>query len=167
MLSSKPKITALGLFLLPASLAQLSGLSVFPPGGPGTILVTLNGHSAPTGCLNDQCLWTVKDACVSFEGNGQGALGSDLRYMILNSSLSIVTTTGTWSTAWVGTHVNQGRDAAWLQAQIGATGAAPWGGPVCYANAQPDDTTNVALNGHTITNSFQVTLTFNSTFVAS
>ncbi|KAF7852903.1 uncharacterized protein EAF02_012133 [Botrytis sinoallii] len=167
MLSSKPKITALGLSLLPASLAQLSDLSVFPPGGPGTILVTLNGHGASTGCLNDQGLWTVKDTCASFEGNGQGGLGSDLGYIILDSSSSIVTTTGTWSTAWVGTHINQGRDAILLQAQIGTTGAAPWGGPLWYANAQPDDTSNVALNGHSITDSVQVTLTFNSTFIAS
>ncbi|TEY47383.1 hypothetical protein BOTCAL_0306g00030 [Botryotinia calthae] len=167
MLFNKPTITALGISLLPASLAQLSALSVFPPGEPGTILVTLNGQGAPTGCLNDQGLWTLKEACAIFEGNGQGGFGSDLGYIILDSSSSIVTTTGTWSTAWVGTHVNQGRDAAWLQAQIGTTGAAPWGGPLWYANAQPDDTTNVALNGHAITSSVQVTLSFNSTFVAS
>ncbi|KAM0123893.1 hypothetical protein ACHAP3_010770 [Botrytis cinerea] len=167
MLFSKPTITAIGLSLLPASLAQLSELSVFPPGGPGTILVTLNGQGASTGCLNDQGLWTLKDACAIFQGNGQGGLGSDLGYIILDSSSSIVTTTGTWSTAWVGTHVNQGRDAAWLQAQIGTTGDAAWGGPLWYTNAQPDDTTNVALNGHAIASSVQVTLSFNSTFVAS
>ncbi|TGO37476.1 hypothetical protein BHYA_0096g00150 [Botrytis hyacinthi] len=107
-------MTVLGLSLLPASLGQLSDLSVFPPGGSGTILVTLNGHDASTGCLNGQGLWTVKDACASFEGDGQGGLGSDLGYIILDSSSSI-------STAWVGTHVNQGRNAAWLQAQIGTT----------------------------------------------
>ncbi|KAF7914671.1 uncharacterized protein EAF01_001077 [Botrytis porri] len=135
MLFSKPKITALGFSLLSFSLAQLSDLSIFPPGGPGTILVTLNGHSVSTGCLNGQDLWTVKDAGASFE----------------------VTTTGTWSTA----------DAAWLQAQIGTTGAASWGGTLWYADAQPDDITNVTLNGHAMTDSVQVTLTFNSTFVSS
>ncbi|TGO79946.1 hypothetical protein BPOR_1848g00010 [Botrytis porri] len=153
MLFSKPKITALGFSLLSFSLAQLSDLSIFPPGGPGTILVTLNGHSVSTGCLNGQDLWTVKDAGASFEGG----LGSDLGYILLDSSSSIVTTTGTWSTA----------DAAWLQAQIGTTGAASWGGTLWYADAQPDDITNVTLNGHAMTDSVQVTLTFNSTFVSS
>lgn len=104
---SKSSTTALGLSLLPASMAQLSALSIYPPGGSGTILVTLNGHSASTGCLNDQGLWTVKDTCGSYGGNGQGGLGSNLGFIILDSNSDIVTTTGTWSTAWVGTHVNQ------------------------------------------------------------
>ncbi|KAG4026271.1 hypothetical protein MFRU_043g00740 [Monilinia fructicola] len=158
---------ALGLYSLPTILAQLSALSIYPPGGPGTILVTLNGHSSSTGCLNEEGLWTVKDACGNFGGNGQGGLGSNFGYIILDPSSNIVTTTGTWSTAWVGTHVNQVRDAAWLQAQIGTTGTAPWGGPLWYTTAQPNTTTNVALNGHTITDAVQVTLTFNSTFVSS
>ncbi|KAI9651302.1 hypothetical protein NHQ30_001340 [Ciborinia camelliae] len=162
---SKFSTTAIGFILLPITLAQSPVLTVSPLGGPGTILVKVNGEIGSTGCLNDEGKWTVQDdACASFFGNGQGGLLSDQGWMILDDDSNIATTTSTWTTAWVGTHVDTSKDATWLQAQVGNTGTDPWGGPLWFTSAKPDSSTNVTLNGHAITDDVQVLLVFNSTF---
>jgi hypothetical protein len=172
-----------GLFALAAPLV-VAQLSVYPPGGPGIVYVTLSGGSEPTGCLDANGKWTVDDAnCAAVFGNGQGGLSGPNGWYILGGDDTITTTTVTWTTAWVGTHVSQGvshpsaqnssrdktadktrlpqRDAYDL---IGNIGGSPTGGPVWYASGTPTGDNVVTLSGTSSAGAVQVSLTFNSTF---
>ncbi|KAK9419713.1 hypothetical protein SUNI508_07199 [Seiridium unicorne] len=113
-------------------------LSVYPPGGPGIVYVTLDLDTETTGCLDAAGNWTVNEAnCAAVFGNGQGCLSGPDGFYILDDAATITTTTVTWSTAWVATHISQG---------------IPEG----------DDT--VTLSGTSSAGAQQISLTFNSTF---
>ncbi|KAH6645019.1 hypothetical protein BKA67DRAFT_542005 [Truncatella angustata] len=136
-------------------------LSIYPPGGSGTIAVSIRGDTEPTGCIDAAGQWTVNQGrCASVGGNGQGGLGGPDGFYILNSSDIVTTTTVTWSTAWVGTHVFQGRTAYDLIANIGGS---PTGGPVWYASEVPENDDSVALSGTASAGAVEINLTFQST----
>ncbi|KAK9778022.1 hypothetical protein AB5N19_02597 [Seiridium cardinale] len=137
-------------------------LSVYPPGGPGIVYVTLDLDTETTGCLDTAGKWTVNEAnCAAVFGNGQGGLSGPDGFYILDDAATITTTTVTWSTAWVGTHVSQARDAYDL---IANSGSSPTGGPVWYASQIPEGDDTVTLSGTSSAGAQQVSLTFNSTF---
>lgn len=89
------------LFVLNVACGALAQISTHPPGGAGTITVSISGTEVD-GCLHANGQWNVAGDCPIFGGNGVGGLASNDGYLDVTKESVIVPSVGSFDTAWVG-----------------------------------------------------------------